>query len=101
MAVEVVEDGAALFIEAGGGADVEEGDEPGDEELGEREEVGDVDGAEDGRGHEVGRVAHEDGQGEVVDDEENGGGDNEALLARIRALNSGLAATTSQSVCLA
>ena len=54
MAVEVVEDGATLFIEDGRGTHVEERDEPGDEELGEREEVGDVDGAEDGRGPEVG-----------------------------------------------
>ncbi len=98
MTIEVFEDGASLFVEAGGGAHVEQGDEPRDEELREREEVGDVDRSEDGRRHEAGRVAHQDGQGEIVDDEETVAGTMKRALARSRALNSGLAATTSQSV---
>ena len=38
-----------MFVEPGGGAHVEPGDEPGHEELGEGEEVGDIDRSDDGR----------------------------------------------------
>ncbi len=61
-------------------------DDPGHEELRQREQVRDVDDAENLRRHQARRVTDEHRQREVVDDEEYGGGNDEPAFRREQRL---------------
>src|ERR1044071_1981421 len=78
--VQLADDLARHAVVAARRANVQERDDPGHEELREREQVGDVNRAEDFAVHELWRVAHEHGQREVVDDEEDGRRDDESYF---------------------
>lgn len=69
-------------IKAGGFAQVDVGQDPGHEELREREEIGDVDHADHLRVHEVAGVADQNGKREIVDDEEDGRRDDKPRFGR-------------------
>jgi len=62
------------------GSHVEPGDNPGHKELGEREEVGEIDAVPNFGGHELRGVANENRKKKVVDQEEQEGRDDEDLL---------------------
>jgi hypothetical protein len=56
------------------------GEDPGNEELRQREEVREVDDADHRLPHQLWRVADKHGQREIVDNEEDRGRDDEARL---------------------
>ena len=69
----------AISVEPARGANVEIGDQPGDQELREREEIRDVDRAPNFSLHEGGKIADGNREREVIHHEENRGGDDESF----------------------
>ncbi len=69
-----------------GGPDVEAGNNPGHEELRQREQIREVHHTKYLGGHELGRVADQHRQGKVVGNEENKRRDDEDLLRRHQIL---------------
>jgi hypothetical protein len=86
----VLDDRRGFLVPLRGDADVEEGQDPGHEELREREDVGHVHFADDLLFHQLRPVTDEHGQGEIVEEEENGRGDDELRFAGQQALKGGL-----------
>src|SRR5258708_39057833 len=82
---ELFENCFGLRIEAVGGTHVQPSQNPGHEELREREQVSDVYRAQNGDLHQWARQAHQHRQSEVINHEEQRDGHEETSLSRLQA----------------
>ncbi len=85
----ILDDGGGLFVPCGSFAHVDEGDDPGHDELGQREDVGDVYFAQDLCLHQVRKPAHQHGQSQVVSHEKHRRADDKARFATQQAAEFG------------
>ena len=87
---EAREEGLVHEIPAFGDADISGAEDPGHEELGEGEEIGEIDLPPDGSFHEVWVEPDEDGEGDIVEEKEDGGGEDEAAFGGFEGGESGI-----------